>query len=233
MVFRSIFAGILLSTLIFDTSGQTFSITFDLHDLLRKNQFETFNRQISWFSEEERKVIHLPEKEGYGIAWLRGTYFSEGTVEVDIRTTDMPVNSAGIAFHGVDNDTMLVVCFGPSYLPPVDPEMETRKVNYLPLPFDSGPETGENFSSYFEKPVNSPDEGKGWLHVKISVRKNQITVFVDNLTDPVLDIEKPDERKSGKIGFWVSDNSGGDFANLKISTSAGRNLKNPQRDRKQ
>jgi hypothetical protein len=53
MVFLSIFAGILLSTLIFDTSGQTFSITFDLHDLLRKNQFETFNRQISCFPKKK------------------------------------------------------------------------------------------------------------------------------------------------------------------------------------
>jgi len=234
LFFQIIIAYFIVMISLCNSSGQTFSITFDLHELARKNQFETFNRQISWSSADERKVIHLPAGEGSGIAWISGIDFSEGTIELDIRTRgNMTGRSAGIAFHGAARDTLDVVCFGPSDLPSVDTEMESLKVSYLVQPVNLKPDSLENFTNSFEKPINPPDKENGWIHVKISVRGKQINVFVDNNINPVLDREKLNDRKSGRIGFWVSDNSGGDFANLKISTGAGKNLKNSQRKRQQ
>ena len=220
-------AGILLISINPGTSGQTFSIKFDLHDLCRKNQIETFNRQISWFTENEREAIRLSDNEGDGIAWIRGVEFSSGVIEVDIRGTDeLQEFSAGIAFHGSDNDTLDAIYFCPYDFPYADSDTEFYKVNYISLPFYTRSVLRENLNRSYEKSFNPLRDSNGWFHVRISVQTDKVSVFTDNIMDPILSFGKLSHRKTGKIGFWVGDNSGGDFANLKIITSARRNLKN-------
>lgn len=43
-----------------------------------------------------------------------------------------------------------------------------------------------------------------------------MSVYVGDATEPSLVVSKLSERTKGLVGFWVGNNSGGDFANLRI-----------------
>lgn len=56
-----------------------------------------------------------------------------------------------------------------------------------------------------------------WFHVKIEVRGNVIKIFVNELNEPCLEVITLNPNPVGKkIGYWVGNNSNGDFANVKI-----------------
>jgi hypothetical protein len=43
-----------------------------------------------------------------------------------------------------------------------------------------------------------------------------VTVYLNNSSSPCLNVDKLNDRKNGKIGLWVGNTSGGEFANLVI-----------------
>jgi len=55
-----------------------------------------------------------------------------------------------------------------------------------------------------------------WFHAKIIVAADKIEVFVNNNPQPSLSVKPLNDYTTGKIGFWVGNNSDGDFANLEI-----------------
>lgn len=57
------------------------------------------------------------------------------------------------------------------------------------------------------------------MKAKIVIQFPKVTVYVDGNSEPSLSIDKLNDRKTGKIGLWVGNNSDGDFANLQISTN--------------
>ena len=215
---RIAMAGIILLAITPDTAGQTFSVTFDLHDLHRKNQIVTYNRESGCFTENNTKIIRLSENDGYGIAWIRGIEFSDGIIEVDVRAGNkMKHFSAGLVFHGLSSDTLEAVYFGPS-VSPADKRKGSHRLFYASHPDSAGKGTKNNFHILFKKAFNPLPDSKGWIHIRISVQGNQISAFADRNADPFLVIERLNGQRTGRIGFWTENMSGGDFANLKIST---------------
>ena len=69
----------------------------------------------------------------------------------------------------------------------------------------------------YENTVEPAPDPTSWVHARIVVAYPKITVFVNNAEAPSLEVEQLSDRKSGWVGFWVGNGSGGDFANLKIS----------------
>ena len=203
--------------------GQTFSVRFDLADLCRKNQFETINRQLSWFYENDKKAVSLSKNKDEGIAWIKGVEFTNGTIEIDIRGKDIFQESfAGIAFHGSDIDTLDAIYFRPFNFQSSDSVQRAHAVQYISHPEFTWSALREKYPGKYEKPVFPSPDGNGWFHVKIVVQYPDITVYVDGNDIPCLSIKKLNERRSGKIGLWAGNNSDGDFANLVISTTRKR-----------
>ena len=86
----------------------------DLYGLSENNKLEIFNRKVSSFAEKDRKGIRFSKKENDGMAWLANVVFSNGIIELDIRGKDEYQQSfVGIAFHGVDNNTLDAAYFRP------------------------------------------------------------------------------------------------------------------------
>ena len=54
-------------------------------------------------------------------------------------------------------------------------------------------------------------------NVKIVVDYPHINVYVNNSASSCLSVDKLNDRQSGKIGLWVGNTSGGEFANLVIT----------------
>jgi hypothetical protein len=203
----------------FTLAGQTFSLKYDLADLCNKNQIESYNSQIHPLCEGDKRGISISKSPEGGFAWLKGVEFSNGIIEIYIRDTDISRSSVvGIAFHGINNDTLDLVYFCPYNFLSSDPEINPESVRYASHPeFQWHYPLEENEDRYENGLISVPGD-TDWYHIKIDVQYPDITVYLNGSDIPVLDIKKMNTRRSGRIGFWAGKNSDGDFANLVIST---------------
>jgi Domain of Unknown Function (DUF1080). len=203
---------------ILSVSGQGKSIKYDLADLLKNNKLVLFNREITTFSENDKKGIRFSKNTNDGIAWLMGVEFSNGTIEVDIRGKDVFQQSfVGIAFHGLDNNTLDAVYFRPFNFQSTDPIRKIHAVQYVSHPDNTWNILREKQNGKYEKAVIPAPNGNEWFHAKIVIQYPHVTVYVNGNADPSLSIDKLNNRKTGKIGLWVGNGSDGDFANLQIT----------------
>jgi len=187
---------------------------FDLAALLKQNRLTIVNRETTAIQEG----IHLSAHQGEGIAWLNDETFSEGIIELDIRGQDVEQQSfVGVAFHGVDSQTLDAVYFRPFNFKSPDSAKRTHAVQYISHPQYTWELLRTQFSGQYEKPVMPVPDPNNWFHVRIEVTSKAIKVYVNRSTIPSLNVRPLNTRTNGKIGLWVSLNSPGDFAHLMIT----------------
>lgn len=182
--------------------------------------YEVFNRTLEIVQESEKNIIRLNENQGSGIAWLKDTYFTEGTIEFDARGRDILQKSfIGIAFHGINDTTYESVYFRPFNFQATDPIRKIHAVQYMFEPKFDFQTLRNTQKDSFEAPILPTNiRADEWFHTKVVVKNGRIKVFVNSYDTPCLDVSTLNTNNAGrKIGFWVGNNSNGDFANLKIS----------------
>lgn len=200
-------------------SGQGKTINYDLFNLQNNNKLEAYNRQVSVFSETDKKGIRFSKNENDGIAWLKGVEFADGIIELDIRGKNVYQQSfVGVAFHGSDNKTLDAVYFRPFNFQSTDPERKIHCVQYISHPDHTWSELREKQNGKYEKAVIPSPDGNEWFHARIVIQYPHVTVYVNGNNEPCLSIDQLNDRRSGKIGLWVGNNSDGDFANLRITS---------------
>jgi hypothetical protein len=198
-------------------SGQSGSSPTDLCNLLKNNNIEAFNRLVTCFNENNKTGLQFSKNPGDGVAWLKGVEFSNGTIEIDIKGKDVLQQSfVGVAFHGVDEDTLDVIYFRPFNFRATDPVRKIHAVQYISHPDFPWQMLREKFNGKYEKAVDPSPDGNDWFHAKIVVEYPKVTVYVNGNAQPCLVVDKLNKRKTGKIGLWVGNNSDGDFASLRI-----------------
>jgi hypothetical protein len=213
--FACLFIGILNLP---NLTGQEKSINYDLYNLLNNYKLDLFNRKLYLLSESDKQGIRFSKNPNDGLAWVTGIQFSNGTIEVDIRGKDVFQQSfVGIAFHGVDNDTLDAIYFRPFNFKSEDPNRKIHSVQYISHPDNTWSVLREKYNGQYEKAVMPAPNGNEWFHAKIVVQYPKVTVYVNGNSEPSLSVDKLNKRKTGKIGLWVGNNSDGDFANLQIS----------------
>jgi hypothetical protein len=195
--------------------GQVNSVKYDLSE---NNKLEVFNRKVTPFSEKDKKGIRFSKNENDGVAWLTSVEFSNGSIELDIRGEDEYQQSfVGIAFHGIDNNTLDAIYFRPFNFQSTDSVRKIHAVQYISQPDYPWQVLREKFNGKYEKAVIPSLNGNEWFHVKIIIKYPEVTVYVNANPEPSLSVEKLNKRTTGKIGLWVGNNSDGDFANLQIT----------------
>lgn len=176
------------------------------------------NREVTTGSEGARKLLRLDEREGDGVAWWPDLVMADGTVEVQIRGKDVMQRSfVGVAFHGVDEKTYDAVYFRPFNFRAPDPARRARAVQYIAHPTHTWNRLREERPGVFEHavlPVPDPNE---WFHARIVVKSPEVRVYVNGSDQPSLEVRQLSTRKTGWIGLWVGNGSGGEFADLKIA----------------
>ncbi len=196
--------------------GQSKKVKYDLVALSKKGEFEIFNRKINSF-EPNIRAINISENPGDGVLWLKGIDFSNGTIDVDIKGKDVIQQSfVGIAFHGLDNQTLDAVYFRPFNFKTSDSIRHIHSVQYVSHPVYTWDKLRVEKTGLYEKQVASAPNPNSWFHAKIVVDYPNVKVFVNNNSEPSLYIKQLNSRKNGKIGLWVGNNSGASFANLEI-----------------
>jgi hypothetical protein len=188
----------------------------DLNELVEGKGWKLVNRSATLIDKEGRPGVRLNDGNGIGIAWLQDFTFSNGTIEFDVRGTDVFQHSfVGVAFHGTDDQSYDAVCFRPFNFKTADAARRLHAVQYISHPTYTWSKLREEQPGKFEKPVQPVPDPNGWFHVRVVVASPKVSVFVNDAREACLVVEQLSNRKHGRIGFWV-DTGGGEFANLKI-----------------
>jgi hypothetical protein len=196
---------------------QAGTMQFDLAEQLTAKKLRTVNRDVSPV-QGTRGAVHLSEKMGNGIAWIEGTDFAEGTVEIDVRGRDVLQQSfLGVAFHRKDDNTYEVVYLRPFNFRAEDPARFQHAIQYATVPEFDWPRLRQEFPEEFENPVDKSVSPTDWVPLRVVVAAKTIQIFVGAAKSPALEVRKLGQLDRGQVGLWVGNNSDGDFANLRIT----------------
>ena len=189
----------------------------DLAERLSARKLRVVNRQATTFPGKSG-AVHLSEKADVGIAWVDGTDFGEGTIELDVHGKDVLQQSfVGVAFHGKNDTTYESVYIRPFNFRATDPARHQHAVQYMTLPEFDWPRLRQEFPDEFEKPVNSTLSPTDWVPLRITVRGPRVQIFVGLVANVTLEARKLGTLDRGMVGLWVGNSSDGDFANLRIT----------------
>lgn len=191
--------------------------TIDLAAQLKAGKLRGVNREVT-ASTDKPGAVHLSEKEGNGVAWVEGTDFALGTIEIDIKGRDLQGRSfVGIAFHRKDDNAYDCVYLRPFNFRATDPARHQHAVQYIALPDYDWPRLRKEFPEEFENPVDKSIEPTGWTPVKVVVKEKAIDIFVGGVKAPTLEVRRLGANDRGAVGVWAGNGSDGDYANLRIT----------------
>jgi len=184
---------------------------------IEPKDLDVFNRTVSALSDGTRKGVRLSEQPGEGVAYLKGIEFSNGTIEFDVRGKDVQGQSfVGVAFHGLDSTTYDAIYLRPFNFRTEDPARHSHAVQYVSQPAYPWQRLRTERPGVFEQPVSPAPDPNAWFHVRVVVASPKVSVFVGDAKEPSLVVNQLSDRTKGRVGLWVGNSSGGDFADLKI-----------------
>ena len=193
-------------------------LVLDLHDMVKNKSLVIVNREISLINETSHLGISLSKDYGEGVAWLKGIEFSNGIIEFDVRGEDIKQHSfVGFAFHGKDDSTFDAIYLRPFQFREKDEIKKNRAIQYISLPKFSWRILREMYPNKYEHSIEPAPDPNSWVSVRIIIKDSTITTYINGNTEPSLIVQKVTQVKSGSIGFYVADTSGGDFANISIT----------------
>jgi hypothetical protein len=191
----------------------------DLAERLAAGKLRAINRTVTKLQGTPGGV-HLSEQQANGLAWIEGTDFSEGTIEVDVRGRDVQGASfVGIAFHRKDDNTYESVYLRPFNFRTSDPARRQHAVQYMALPEYDWPVLREKFPEEFENPVDASVAPTGWVPLRVVVKGQRVQIYVGSAKSTALEVRKLGTSDRGMIGLWTGNNSDGDFVNLRVTRS--------------
>jgi hypothetical protein len=197
--------------------------TPDLVQLAAGKGGKIVNRPIEAVTDGKRKGVRLGEKAdgaGEGLVRFDGFELADGVIELDVRGQNVPQKSfLGVAFHGVDDQTYDAVYFRPFNFRSDDPQRRAHAVQYVSHPDHTWRRLRDEHPGQYENQIASPPDPDGWFHVRVVISGPRVNVFVDAATAPCLEVEQLSARKSGWIGLFVGDGSGGEFANVRATAT--------------
>jgi hypothetical protein len=189
-------------------------------DLGNLTAWQVVNRKVEQIDEAGKKGVRLNEASGDGLLILKGSGFSGGTIEFDVKGKNVLQQSfVGFAFHIQNETTYDAVYFRPFNFMNADTARRSRAVQYVFHPEYTWDKLRAVSPGKYENKVNPVPDPDGWFHVKIVVEGNKVKAFVNNSTKPSLEVEKICKFNNGQFGFWVGNNSSGSFSNLVITPS--------------
>lgn len=195
------------------------TIVPDLRTIADPGAWRVVNRVAKIVEDEGRSAVRLDAKPGNGLAWLTGPDFAEGTIELDLRGRDTDGRSfVGIAFHGADDQTYDAIYFRPFNFRNPDVSRRARAVQYVALPGADWWRLRDQSPGRYEAEISPAPDPNEWFHARIVVADRIIRVYVNGAPIPSLVVTALSERRAGRVGLWVGNNSDGFFANLKISS---------------
>lgn len=195
---------------------QSGALQIDLAERLAAGKLRAVNREITTL--QGTRGIHLSQREGNGIAWIEGSEFAQGTIELEVRGRDVFQQSfLGIAFHRRDDNTYDAVYLRPFNFRATDPVRHMHAVQYIAVPDYDWPRLRQDFPEEFENPVDPFVAPTAWVRLRVVVEGRGIQIYVGEAKSPALEVRKLGAHDRGMVGLWTGNGSDGDFANLRMT----------------
>lgn len=192
----------------------------DLHAAVKQGNIEVYNRDLSLIDEAGHAGIRLSKADGEGVAWLKGVEFSNGVIEFDVRGEDVKQHSfVGIAFHGANDSTFDAVYLRPFRFMETTDSLRSRSIQYISLPEHTWRKLRARSPGTYEHSINPSPDPNAWVHMRVVVRGGSVSVFINDASRPSLVVKKVTRLYTGRVGFYVADTSGGDFANIRVTAT--------------
>ena len=215
----SIFVSLLGLVLPPTLSSQAKPFEPNLASVVAGAEGKVVNRAVSGCDKDGRPGLRFDERAGDGLAMWPDVEFSDGTIEFDVRGKDVFQQSfVGVAFHGI-GEAYEAVYFRPFNFRSNDPSRRDHTLQYASSPTYPWDRLRNEHPGQYEKSITPAPDPSGWIHARIVVAFPKISVFVNNASEPSLVVDQLTDHKSGWVGLWVGNGSGGEFANLRISSA--------------
>jgi hypothetical protein len=194
---------------------QSGALETDLAERLAAGKLRAVNREITTL--QGTRGVHLSQREGNGVAWIEGSDFAQGTIELDVRGRDVFQQSfVGIAFHRRDDRTYDAVYLRPFNFRASDLIRHMHAVQYIAVPNYDWPKLRQDFPERYENPVDPSVDPTAWVRLRVVVEGRTIQVYIGEVKSPALEVRKLGAHDRGMIGLWTGNGSDGDFANLRV-----------------
>lgn len=191
--------------------------TIDLHAAVDRGTIQVVGRELTLVDEPGHAGIRLSTDLGEGLAWLPGIDFANGVIELDVRGVNVEQHSfVGIAFHAANDTTFDAIYLRPFQFLKKDPVLHARSIQYIALPTYSWRRLRATDPGVYEHAIDPPPDPNGWVHMRVVVDGDTIRTTINGAAQPALVVRKLPTQRTGRIGFYVADTSGGEFANIVI-----------------
>jgi len=149
-----------------------------------------------------KSIVTVTPKGGKcGFAWLDGTVFREGTIEVELKGHGV----FGVAFGDVGGKGPEEILFE------TDAANRIRDVSY------AAPSDGDGIRKDATSVVRAIDGQSVWSSVKIAVEPKKILVYFDGATEPFFTAPRADKTGPARAGISVRHKGEVSFANFKVT----------------
>lgn len=203
---------LLLLTSVGSASAQNEMLTPDLSAVQKSQDWK--HSKVKVYHQDG--VVEMKAEGNEGMLILENLDFSNGTIELDIKSEDEKGKSfLGLAFHALNDSVYDAVYFRPFNFRST--EKSQNAMQYISHPDHTWHSLRENHKGKYENGVSPPPKPEDWFHIKVVVHHPKIEVFVNGSDEPSLIVVQLSKRMSGRIGFWADVKSRGLFKNLTIT----------------
>lgn len=188
----------------------------DLNDVQEGKDWKGHTNTVKLVEKDGAPAIEI-DKEDYNVIWLDGFEFTNGTIEFDVKGKSEPPQGSfiGVAFRVVDDAVYDSIYFRPFNFGATDPDRRSHAVQYQSFPDWDWYKLRTEKTGQYEKPIDPAPDGDMWFHVKVVIDERNIKVYVNNATEPALNVMELSDRTGGSVGIYCFGY--GVVANLQVT----------------
>ena len=188
-----------------------------LSDKFQNKKIKAVNRQISIYGEQQ-DALEMNSKNSDGIGVIEDVEFDKGIIEIEPLGENNPGKSfIGIAFNIQNDTTYEVIYFRPFNFIANEQIRKDHMVQYIFHPEYTWRKLRDERTGEFEDEIAIPPNPDDWFKVIIDINEKKMEVYVNDITEPVLIVDRLTSTKSKEIGIWTGYGSSGRFRNLILS----------------
>lgn len=187
-----------------------------LADKFQNKKIKVVNRIISLYG-DKLDAVEMNAKNSDGIGIIEDVEFDKGTIEIELLGENNPGKSfIGIAFNIQNDSTYEAIYFRPFNFVAKEQIRKDHMVQYIFHPEFTWRKLRDERTEEFEDEIATPPKPDDWFKVVININEEKVKVYVNELSEPVLIVDRLTSTKSKKIGIWTGFGSSGRFKNLII-----------------
>ncbi|WP_281990701.1 hypothetical protein [Aquimarina aggregata] len=183
---------------------------------LENNQIKAINRSISLFGNQQ-DAVEMNAKNGSGIGVIKDVEFEKGIIEIEFFGENNPGKSfIGIAFNIQDDKTYEAIYFRPFNFVAKEQIRKEHMVQYIYHPEFTWKKLRKEKTGEFENEIKMPPNPDDWFKAIINIDEKKVKVFINDVPQPILIVDRLTSTISKKIGIWTGFGSSGRFRNLTL-----------------